>query len=80
MDWTPFEALKKSTDPLEFWRNSDPKCPHCAHVCRIDRHEWYELYNDDDIHTVTCPECDRDFDVETVTSHSFTTQHQERME
>lgn len=70
----PLQALKAGRD-YEFWGSSAPKCPHCGHECGIERNDWFRLYEEGS-HEVTCPECDRDFDVETRVSFTFSTDTQ----
>lgn len=44
-------------------------CPYCGVFIDID--DDYEMYVDGS-HDVTCPYCDKPFEVETYLSHSFT--------
>lgn len=72
-----FAALKREpNNSLEFWGNDNPKCPHCAHECRISENEWYRLYEEGE-HDVECPRCEGEFSVSTRVSYSFDTDHQE---
>ena len=75
-----FAALsqcKDAMDRLEFFRNDEPKCPHCGHDCDISENGWWRLYEEGE-HDVTCPSCDNDFTVSTSVSYSFSTDEQEQ--
>lgn len=71
------EALKRSKDPLEFYHNADPKCPHCGHDYSVRENEAWHLYSDDERHTVECSFCETEFDVLSYASWSFSTDEQE---
>lgn len=49
-------------------------CPYCGVFIDID--DDYEMYTDGG-HNVTCPCCDKPFEVETYVSHSFTSRRKE---
>ena len=74
----PYQALRECACPLmEFWGNKEPKCPHCGASFDIEDNDAYELYTDnDDSHTVYCPECDMEFEVVTMITHRFSTDDQ----
>ena len=76
-----FAALKKAKEedghmPDGFWRNDNPKCPHCGEVCEISRHDWYELYEEGE-HEKECPHCEGEFTISTHVSFSFSTDEQD---
>lgn len=71
------KALKAAPHSIEFWGNDNPRCPHCGNSQDISRHEWYHLYDDNDRHEVTCPDCDLDFSVKTIVKYSFCTDEQD---
>lgn len=57
-------------DPDEFDSTRCIRCPHCAHRMYDDLWE-FGIYEDDDIHPVTCTKCDKDFDVKTTIEISW---------
>jgi uncharacterized Zn-finger protein len=71
------EALKAAKSSLDFWANSDPKCPHCGTEFNIAKNEAWSLYDDRDRHYVDCPTCEREFGVETRRSYTFSTEEQD---
>ena len=71
-----FAALDADTE-CDFFRNDDPRCPHCGEVCSVQHNEWWELYSEGD-HEVTCPHCDEDFTVSSIATYTFSTDEQER--
>jgi uncharacterized C2H2 Zn-finger protein len=66
----------KAGDTLEFWRNDDPKCPHCGTVVSVSDHELWALYEEGE-HEVECPNCDMTFAVSTSIAYSFSTDEQD---
>jgi hypothetical protein len=70
------EALLKSKEPLEFWRNDEPKCPHCGKECTISENEWWNLYEEGE-HTKECPSCESEFLISTNVEYSFSTDQQD---
>ena len=78
-DFKKLGALNAEDDPvhrLDFWHTDKPKCPHCGVFYDIHRHDAWDLYSEDEEHTVTCPECDWDFVVVTTISYAFSTDEQ----
>lgn len=72
-----FAALKASEHKaLDFWGNDDPKCPHCGQSINISQHDLGELYEEGE-HTIDCPYCEREFQVTTRVSFSFSTDEQD---
>lgn len=69
-------AALKAKDPIEFWGNKMPKCPHCGTDIDIDQQEWWHLY-EEDTHGVECPICDLPFEVRVIASYSFSTDEQD---
>lgn len=57
---------------VEYFRNDLPKCPYCNYDINIDEHELYELYEEEISH-ILCPNCEKEMEVETITSYKFTT-------
>lgn len=77
-----FKALRNcidSVDRLDFWRNDNPKCPHCGESVDIVQHELWNLYEEGE-HDVECPHCEGEFVVGTDISYSFSTDEQEKSE
>lgn len=74
MDVEPLAALK-SGDGWDFRYNKEPKCPHCAHDCRISHNEWWQLYEEGE-QQVECPICDHEFTVSTSVEYRFSTDEQ----
>jgi uncharacterized Zn-finger protein len=70
-------ALKEN--PLSFFANKNPKCPHCGEDFDIDRNEAWFLYDESDTHDVDCPRCDMEFRVNPIASWSFSTDEQEEV-
>lgn len=68
-------ALKQG-DTLEFWRNDNPKCPHCGHDCDVNDMEAWHLYEEGE-HNLECPSCDAGFRVSTTVSFTFSTDEQD---
>lgn len=61
---------------LDYFGNSNPRCPHCGEECSVSANEWWQLHEEGD-HTVECPHCDGEFSVATRVSYSFSTDRQE---
>lgn len=79
---TAFKALRgcpSAGERLIFWRNKDPRCPHCAESIDIDRHELWRLYEEGE-HDMECPHCEGEFVVSTNITYSFSTDEQEQPE
>lgn len=77
-----YKALKEAiTESMEsdFWRNENPKCPHCSNICDIQAMEEWRLYEEGD-HEITCPACAEKFKIITQVEFSFSTDEQEDME
>lgn len=74
------EALKAAKSSMDFWGNSNPKCPHCGTEFNIQENEAWSLYNDNDRHDVDCPTCEREFSVETRCSYTFSTDEQDEID
>lgn len=70
------EALKAG-EIGEFLFKRQPKCPHCGEFYDIQSNERWDLYSDDDLHSVECPNCEGEFTVTTSCSYSFSTEDQE---
>lgn len=70
------EALKEGSCG-EFRSNDSPKCPHCGEFYDIQAMGSWDLYSDDDLHDVECPNCENEFTVTTSCSYSFSTEDQE---
>lgn len=47
------------------------RCPHCGHIQKAVGDDDYERYQDGE-HTVTCYECNKDYEIETHVTYSFT--------
>lgn len=61
----------------DYWRTSNPVCPHCDRECGVSENEWWELYDtQESTHEVTCPYCSKEFSVEVHCSFSFSTDDQ----
>jgi hypothetical protein len=71
------EALRGGKHTLDFFGNKTPKCPHCGNDFHIAQNEAWDLYDENDGHSVNCPNCERDFDVVTRCSYTFSTDEQE---
>lgn len=65
---------------LDYWRNDEPVCPHCDHVCVVSENEWWKLYEDNGDHEVECPSCGKEFTVEVHCSYKFSTEDQSEHE
>lgn len=76
MKWASLKEAQKSGHSFDFWRNDDPKCPHCGLSVHIDGNDRYELYEEGG-HDVTCPFCDMKFEVVTEVRFSFSTDEQD---
>lgn len=64
----------RNNNSTTYWRNEMPLCPHCDHVCDINRLEWYGLYDTQEgEHEVECPECEKGFVVSVTCAFSFST-------
>jgi transposase-like protein len=74
------EALKAAKSSMDFWGNSNPKCPHCGTEFNIQNNEAWSLYNDNGLHRVDCPTCEREFSVETRCSYTFSTDEQDEVD
>ena len=61
---------------LDFWRNDEPKCPHCGADYHVNDHEAWHLYEEGE-HEVECHSCDLTYAVSTIITHSFSTDEQE---
>lgn len=73
------QALKER--PHDFWRNSDPMCPHCGHRCGISDNDWWGIFtHDGDVHEKDCPSCGFSFNIKVNTSFTFTTEEQDEDE
>ena len=63
---------------LEYRHNNEPKCPHCDRRLNIAEHELYFLYgNDDDVHEIVCPFCDKEMLVVPYAEWTFSTSEQD---
>lgn len=47
------------------------RCPHCGHIQKAIGDDNYERYGEGE-HSVSCHECDKDFEIETHVRYSFT--------
>ena len=77
-----FKALRDGIDAgdrLDFWRNDNPKCPHCGEIIDIGLHELWNFYEEGE-HDVECPHCEGEFVVSTHITYSFSTDEQEQPE
>lgn len=62
---------------IDYWREPNPKCPHCDHVCEISKNEWYDLYDTQEgEHEQECPSCGKDFKIQVICEFAFSTDHQ----
>lgn len=64
----------------KFWRGKldleytdEPVCPYCGEQKSVADAEDWSLLDNDNIHSRTCGDCEREYDVETHVSYSFTT-------
>ena len=64
---------------MDYYANSNPKCPWCDEEIDINDHELYELYDEND-HYIECPSCEKEMRVSTRASYSFSTDNQDDME
>jgi hypothetical protein len=64
------------SDRSEVLHDSLVRCPHCRHAWNVYEGDNYALLKED-THQVTCPECEREFEVETRVSYSFTSRPSE---
>lgn len=62
------EACKALSSDEEMSHNSIVRCPACGHGMEVDGD--MEVYADGE-HSVTCTECDYDFEMQTSVSFSF---------
>ena len=46
------------------------RCPKCRHIMVVHDMEDYETYREDE-HSVSCDECDHDFEIQTYVTYSF---------
>lgn len=69
-------AALNAADSLDFWRNDDPKCPHCGTVVSVSENELWHLYEEGE-HEIECNACDQPFMVSTNVTYSFSTDEQE---
>lgn len=69
-------ALKADTS-FDFWRNDDPKCPHCGQDYPIYENEAWHLYDDQRDHEVECNFCELPFKVITNVAYTFSTDEQD---
>jgi len=69
-------AALKAGDSIDFWRNDDPKCPHCGTVVSVSDNELWHLYEEGE-HDIECGRCDLPFTVSTNVTFSFSTNEQE---
>ena len=46
----------REDNTMEYWGNSDPKCPYCDHDIDINDNELWELYEEGE-HAIDCPSC-----------------------
>jgi len=70
-------AALRARDSMDFWGNSEPKCPHCGSDLDISEHEAWNLYSEDGPHEVECPSCDLTYQVSSVASWTFSTDEQD---
>ena len=61
---------------IEYWANTNPKCPHCDYDIDISNHELWKLYEEGD-HNIDCPNCDKLIIVSANATWSFSTDKQE---
>lgn len=73
-----FKALDAATNPIDFWGNDKPMCPHCCSDFDITDNEAWYLYSEDGPHEVECPSCTGRFHVRSIASWTFCTDEQER--
>lgn len=67
----------KDGDPLDYWGNKTPKCPHCDANYDISYHEQYSLYDTDEgEHEIECPSCERTYTVRVRCEFTFHTDEQ----
>ena len=69
-------ALKKGNS-LDFWGTDNPICPHCGDEFDIRENEAWELYDENEHHTVECVSCETEFTVISSASWTFSTDEQE---
>lgn len=72
-----FQALDAGNN-TDFWGNRQPKCPHCGSDFDIARNDAWNLFDENETHKVTCPDCHLGFLVNSVASWSFSTDEQDR--
>ena len=70
----PYAALNRANIDA-FWRNKEPRCPHCGESCGVSDNDWWKLCEEGE-HEVCCPHCDGDFTVITHVHYSFSTEEQ----
>lgn len=75
----PLDTEDKGND-MDYWSNDNPKCPWCDYVIEIDKHELYELYDDNDNHYIDCPSCEKELRVSTRAVYTFSTDEQDDLE
>ena len=63
------------TDPIEYWRNDLPKCPHCGSKFEVWDHDHPMSLNYDDGGTTefSCRSCHKDFVTVTHIEYKFST-------
>lgn len=53
------------------------RCPYCGHQHQID---WEDGIHDGDSHTITCSECDKDYEITTRIEFYFTSPPRQKQE
>ncbi|WP_462250469.1 hypothetical protein [Ekhidna sp.] len=59
-------------DPMAFYRNEDPRCPHCLESISISDNELWYLYQEE-CHEIDCPNCGKEFAISSEATWRFTT-------
>lgn len=60
--------------PFDTWSTDYVICPHCGYAIPTDLgYEYFPEIYEDGSHKITCPECDKDFILETSVSYSYET-------
>lgn len=61
----------------DYFGNDNPKCPHCDHEYDVADNQAYFLYNEDDMHEIECPSCEKTFTVSSRAKWTFDTDEQD---
>lgn len=72
-----FMSSLEREDPIFFWHNTQPRCPHCGEDVDPDPCNYPMLHDHvDGKHLIECDCCSRDFYVTTTFSVVFSTDDQ----